>query len=149
MEEPDSDGVDLPMFKRKARRHDSATEGSAATDSNMEVPPLKKHKGANKINTEQEVMEKPGKKKKETIREAIAAVQQGQPVLHAVADGCQASGMREVVGKEKVPVVVTEVKKSAKDISKRFGDGPQWNRRGEGNGYEGRKEDDPEHQHED
>jgi hypothetical protein len=147
MEEPDSDGVDPPMFKRKARRHDSATEGSAATDSDMEVPPSKKHKGAKKINTEQEVTEKPVKKKKETIREAIAAVQQGQPVLHTVADGRQASGMREVVGKEKAPVVVTEVKKLAKDVSKRFGDGPQWNRCGEGNSYEGRKED--EHQHED
>ena len=73
-------------------------------------------------------MEKPGRKKKETICMAIAAVQQGQPVLHAVTNGHQASGMREVVvGKEKVPMVVTEVKKLAKDVSKHFSDGPQWN----------------------
>jgi len=89
------------------------TEGSAATDSDMEVPPLKKCKGVKDI----EATEKPGKKKKETICGAIAAVQQGQ-----------ASGMQEeVVGKEKAPVVVTEVKKSAKDVSKCFSDGPQWN----------------------
>ena len=46
--------------------------------------------------------EKPGKKKKESVREAIAAMQQCQPVASTNSNSCQASKKQgEVAVKEK------------------------------------------------
>ena len=89
--------------------------------------------------------EKPGKEKKESIREAIAAMQQRQPVASAKSNSHQASEKQgEVAAKEKARAVVAAAKKSSMDGSKCFGDGPQWNQQGEGNSYESRKQEDGE-----
>ena len=144
MEGTDSDGVDPPLkhWKPKGRGHATETEGSAAAESDMDVPPSKKRKLVRDVDMEQEVTEKLGKKKKESVREAIAAIQQGQRVASADSNSRQASEKRgEVAVKEKARAVVIEAKKSLKNVSKRFGDGPQWNQRGEGNS---RKQENPE-----
>jgi hypothetical protein len=73
-------------------------------------------------------------KKKEGIHEAIATIQQEQPVAVTEVDNGSgasgewgwAAGVRDMVPGE------------VKDVPKHFGDGPQWNRQGEGNGDKGR-----------
>jgi hypothetical protein len=71
----------------------------------MEAPPSKKPKVVEKA-VEKESMEKLGKKK-QSVREAIAAIQHAQS-----GDGNSRASEKqaEVAAKEKVRVVVTEVK---------------------------------------
>ena len=123
-EETDSDGVNLPLkrWKPKVRGRATETEGSAAVESDMEAPPSKKPKVV------QQSMEKMGKKK-ESVREAIAAIQQGQMGNNG---GVREKRQAEVAVGEKARAAVTEMKNPLKGVPKRFGDGPQWNRRGEG-----------------
>ena len=75
-------------------------------------------------------MPRASKKKKASIHEAITAIQKG---MNAMADSGQASEKR---GDFRVAMV--EGGKSSKDVKssgdKRFGDGPQWSKRGEENG---------------
>jgi hypothetical protein len=97
LEETDSDGAPPPFrnWKPTTRRRAAETEDSESD----EVPPSKKPKVMEKA-VERESMEKPGKKK-QGIREAIAAVQRGQGVSQKQA---------LVAAKDKVRVAVAEVK---------------------------------------
>jgi hypothetical protein len=99
MESTDSDGVNLPLrhWKPKAQGHDMETAGS---ESDMEAPPSKKPKGV-KSAVEQESTEKPGKNK-QSIREAIAAVQQDQMGASADGNGGVSEKWAAVAAKEKV-----------------------------------------------
>ena len=74
----------------------------------MEVPLSKKPKVMEKA-MERESMEKPGKKK-QGVREAIAAVHRGQTAASAYGNSGASQKQAEVAAKEKVRVVVAEVK---------------------------------------
>ena len=73
-----------------------------------EVPPSKKPKVMEKA-MERESMEKPGKKK-QGIREAIAAVQRGQTAASAYGNSGVSQKQALVAAKDKVRVAVAEVK---------------------------------------
>lgn len=118
MEETDSDGVDPPLkhWKPKARAHAAETDA----ESEPEAPPSKKTKVVKDV--EQELMGRVGKKK-ESVREAItASIQESRMAVSTDSNGGRVS--------EKVQVAVNKVKNPLKIVSKRFGNGPQWNRQG-------------------
>jgi hypothetical protein len=111
----------LKTQKPKAKQGNTA---ESAADEGGEVLPSKKPKvtKVSDVDMEQKV-KKPtsGKQKKESIREAIAAIQQAT----------SADSSREVA------VTVAEEGEKSKDVVstasiKRFGDGPQWNQQGKG-----------------
>jgi hypothetical protein len=110
LEETDSDGVPPPFRNWKPNTRGRATE-TEDSESDMEVPPSKKPKVMEKV-MEKESTEKPGKKKKQSVREAIAAIQQGQTAASAYGNSGASEKQAEVAAKEKVRVAVAEVKKS-------------------------------------
>ena len=98
LEETDSDGAPPPFrnWKPTTRRRAAETEDSESD----EVPPSKKPKVMEKA-VERESMEKPGKKK-QGIREAIAAVQRGQTAASAYGNSGVSQKQALVAAKEKV-----------------------------------------------
>jgi hypothetical protein len=106
LEETDSDGAPPPfrIWKPTTRRRAAETEDSESD----EVPPSKKPKVMEKA-VERESMEKPGKKK-QGIREAIAAVQRGQTAASAYGNSGVSQKQALVAAKDKVRVAVAEVK---------------------------------------
>jgi hypothetical protein len=98
LEETDSDGAPPPFrnWKPTTRRRAAETEDSESD----EVPPSKKPKVMEKA-MERESMEKPGKKK-QGVREAIAAVQRGQTAASAYGNSGVSQKQAEVAAKEKV-----------------------------------------------
>ena len=124
LEETDSNGIAPPLryWKPKAQGRDTEMVDSKR---DTEAPPSKKPKVV-KNAVEQESMEKLAKKK-QSIHEAITAVQQGQMGASANGNGGVSEKQAEVAAKEKVRVAVTEVKSQLRDVPKHFSDGPQWN----------------------
>ena len=100
LEETDSDGAPPPFrnWKLSAQWCTTETEGS---ESDMEVPPSKKLKVMEKA-MEKESIEKPGKKKKQSVHEAIAAIQQGQMAASAYCNSRASEKQAKVARKEKV-----------------------------------------------
>jgi hypothetical protein len=139
IEDTDSDGIEPPpkgwkskaKAKAKAKANITAAKDKEVTsaESNMDLPPLPKKAKVAKMDRGQD-----GGKKKEGVHEAIATIQQEQPVaVTEVDNGGGASGeLGWAAG------VRDKASEGVKDVPKRFGDGPQWNRQGEGNGDKGR-----------
>lgn len=132
MEETDTDGDGPPLrnWKPKAKRDgftasketpDEPEDFAADEEKNL-PPPSKKPRNSN---VKEKDSEAGRRKKKESIRDAIAAIQQATS-----ADSGQASEKR---GEDEV-TAVEGGKKSKSSGGKRFGDGPQLNRQGEKNG---------------
>ena len=124
LEETDSDGFAPPFHITKAKHGRIAGEAPDKPEVEEEkgIPPLKRAKTTKVANDEVEVeklqAEAGKKKKKGSVREAIAAVQQ--------ATSADSRGQEEQRD---------DVEKKSKAVStgvKRFGDGPSWNPRGEG-----------------
>lgn len=130
LEETDTDGDSPPMRrwrrKRDARRaaQDEPEDSVVAEEKDL-PPPSKKSRNSNVEKPQPEA----GRKKKESVRNAIAAIQRDMS-----ADSGQA---RENLKQKEDEVTVIEPegnsKKSQSAGSKRFGDGPQWNRQEEEN----------------
>ena len=116
LEETDSDGISPPLkyWKRKGRDITSGLGNEGCAESDNDLKPSKKPKITNDTDME------PAKKIKNTVCEAIAAIQQVQPVSSADNSQLEASEKREVAAKgiQPRPVVSTD---------KCLGTGPQWN----------------------
>ena len=137
VKDTDDDGIELPSKKSKGNvkaKKAKATkiQETASSESDTDLPPPKKAK----VDIGQKGMaEKSGKRKKESIREAIAAVQERTaPITEFDSNSGRAS---EEWGET---MAVKHTARGAVNNPKRFGDGPQWGRQGKGNGDEGRKE---------
>lgn len=130
LEETDTDGDSPPMRswrrKRDARRaaQDEPEDSESVVAEEKDLPPPSKK--SRNSNVEKPQLEA-GRKKKESVHNAIAAIQQEMS-----ADSGQA---REKQKEDEVTVIEPEgnLRKSQSAGSKRFGDGPQWKRQEEEN----------------
>ena len=120
VEDSDDDGIEQLSKKSKAKAKKS--QETASSESELDLPPLKKAKVAQEDIGLQEMAEKSGKRKKESVREAIAAVQeQTAPIaeFHTSNNG----RVNEEWG-ETVAVMKHTARGVVNNPGKRFSDGP-------------------------
>jgi hypothetical protein len=128
MEDTDSDGIELPSKSWKLKRKGKATvavnEEATTAESNMDLPPPKRPKVTKKA-IGRDMMEKSGRKKKESVHEAIATIQREQMAAIMQLDS-NSSGASEEWGE--AAAVKDKAQEVVKDVPKHFSNGPQWNR---------------------
>jgi hypothetical protein len=126
---------ELLSKKSKVKAKETKYQEMASSESEPDLPPPKKAKVAQEDIGLQGTVGKSGKRKKESIRDAIAAVQERTAPI-AEFDS-SSSGANEEWGET---MAVKHTARGAVNNPKRLGDGPQWSRQGKGNGDKGRKE---------
>jgi len=76
VEDSDDDGIEQLSKKSKAKAKAKKSQETTSSESELDLPPPKKAKVAQEDIGLQEMAEKSGKRKKESVREAIVAVQE-------------------------------------------------------------------------